>query len=165
MASELKLVDCTRTPRKPETFFDPYYLDMLNHVKSLFWATFIRPKPLSISTQEMELIRSQAAATLLQAAQDGTLQKVLSKQDEDQARWCRQKLSRKVFQVFPSANAFWPLNRKMVVNFGRFRGFPGFLQSSQDVDTLRREAAKTLLQAAEDGSLEAVLKKSDKERI
>jgi len=50
-----------------------------------------------------------ARPTLLQAA----LQKVLRKQDEDQARWCRQKLSPKVVQVFPSADACWPFNRKM----------------------------------------------------
>ena len=53
-----------------------------------------------------------------------------------------------------------------MVNFDRFRGVSGWFPSIlEDVDTLRREAAKTLLQAAEDGSLEAVLKKSDKERI
>ena len=53
-----------------------------------------------------------------------------------------------------------------VVNFCRFRaGFSWFPSILEDLDTLRREAAQTLLQAAEDGSLEAVLKKSDKERI
>ena len=134
MALEPRLVD--RSPRKP----DILCIDTL-----ICWATFIRPKPLSISTQEMDVIPSQAVATLLQAAQDGTLQKLLS--DQDQARWRRQK------------------EQEDVVNFDRFGGFPSFPSIPQENDMLRQEAAKSLLQAAEDGSLEAVLNKLDKERI
>ncbi len=134
VALEPRLVD--RSPRMP----DILCIDTL-----ICWATFIRPKPLSISTQEMDVIPSQAVATLLQAAQDGTLQKLLS--DQDQARWRRQK------------------EQEDVVNFDRFGGFPSFPSIPQENDMLRQEAAKSLLQAAEDGSLEAVLNKLDKERI
>ena len=37
------------------------------------------------ASQDVESIRAQAAATLLKAAEDGTLQKVLSSQSVDQA--------------------------------------------------------------------------------
>ena len=141
---EWKLV--VRTPRKPETFFDLYSFGPHSYDPNP--CLFQRRRslgPLFFRLLKMGGFRKYSASKT-KTRHAGADKSFL------------QRLPRYFHQRMPAG--------RLTGRCGKLRPFPGgfpwFLSILEDFDTLRREAAKTLLlQAAEDGSS----KKSDKERI
>ncbi|CAK9096576.1 unnamed protein product [Durusdinium trenchii] len=92
--------------------------------------------------KDVEGLRQQAAATLLKAAEDGTLQQVLSRRGEEDVEALRQEAAATLLQAAQDGSLEAVLKKKT---------------GPKDLDSLRQEAASTLLRAAEDGTLQAVL--------
>eukprot|EP00913_Durusdinium_trenchii_P006505 g6113.t1 len=133
--------------------------DELNAIRKDGPAMSSRHNPvLQKKGQDTDALRQEAAATLLKAAKDGTLEAVLSKKGGQDFRTApgggsggglqdveglRQQAAATLLKAAEDGTLQQVLSRR----------------GEEDVEALRQEAAATLLQAAQDGSLEAVLKK------